>query len=337
MKNIITTLFIITLTLTLKAQTISLENSFQTEKRDVNFSLHKIQLATEKLLFKYDYRPNGSDVLGFIIPKFWKNENTDVNMMLVKSGNHNIDDRFALDIWVNKKFTNSSLMIDAGRLVSKNGKPWDFIGGKFSNKYFTVEAYTMAYHCIFSEKLNKDDPVYFWAGYHPEHSFFALGKGENDYWLFGGTRNLKNFGNFNLIKYNAETKNFWIKSQSAFGVINQNFFSLATYDIAAEYLVIPLFFHKHFSPICAKGSYALKFEGKRIGDIHNYELMAAKSLPTSSLGIALGVNSEYYNAWKLAPSAEICKTWKIGDYNGVIELRYDMVYESLIGYLVLKY
>jgi len=261
-----------------------------------------------------------------------------MNLVLGKIGNNNEDDRLALDIWINKDLSEDiHLMIDGGRLISRKGAPWDFLGAMISGKKLTFESYFMPSHSIVGRKIDKHDPLFTWAAYHPEHAFLGLGNKKGESWFFAGTRNMDKFGNFTFASYNPETNNFWFKSQSGFGDINHNFFSLETYKIAAEYLVVPLFFHKHFSPIISKGTFALKIEGRRTAGIHNYEVMAAKKINFKDAGIALGINSEYNKSLHLAPSFEIYKIWKVSNYSGVIELRYDMVYNSLSGYLVLKY
>ncbi|NCN22285.1 hypothetical protein GW934_02210 [Candidatus Falkowbacteria bacterium] len=338
MKNIVSIIIIILVyAATLKAQTVSLENSFQTNQDGTIVSIQKIDLTVGRAKIKFDYKLNAPDILGIVIPELFKTNSLDINLMIVKMGDGGQEDKFALGIWSNKQFSNFGLMINIGRLANKQEVPWDFAGGMISHQRFTFEAYAMTLHSLIGNKWQSSDIIYVWAAYHPEKSFFSLGLNEGQVWAYAGTRNLKRFGNFTFANYDPRSGNFWFKSQSGFGEINQGFFSLETYRIAAEYLTVPLFFHKHFSPLCAKGDYAVKFEGRRLGGVHSYEAMLGKNLPSNDLGLAIGINSEYCSELKIAPSAELYKNWQWNGFKGVVELRYDMISNALVGYLVLKY
>lgn len=339
MKNIaiIITIIILVSTALSQAQTVVLENSFQTNQDGTTVSIQKVEVSVGRAKIKFDYKPNAPDALGIVIPELFKTKSLDINLMAVKTGDGGPEDRFALDIWVNKRFPNFGLMIDVGRLVSKHQAPWDFAGAMITHQRFSLEAYAMTFHSMIGNKWRDSDVIYAWAAYHPEKSFFSIGLKDKEVWAYAGTRNLKRFGNFTFSSYDPRSGNFWFKSQSGFGEISQGFFSLETYRIATEYLTIPLFFHRHFSPLCAKGTYAVKFEGRRLNGVHSYEAMLGKNLPSNQLGLAVGINSEYRSELKIAPSAELYKTWQWNGFKGVIELRYDMVSNSLLGYLVLKY
>jgi len=336
MKKYIIVIILVFLTAITNAQTLSSETDFRMNSDSSSVPLQKVQFTSNKVIVKYDQKASGNNVLGVILPKLWHNETCDINLMLINTGRQTPDDSYTIDIYANKSFKNLKVMIDMGRSMSKTKAPWDFIGGMVSSKDFTVEAYILTRHPLIGYRIEKSDPVYAWAAYHPEHAFVALGSNDKSLWGFAGTKKLKNFGTFTVVNYNPQNKNFWIKSQSGFGEINQNFFAQETYVIAAEYLTIPLFFHKHFSPICAKGGYALKLEGKKSGKIQNYEVMVSKMLSQNNIGLALGINSEYESSLKLAPSIEAYKLLKIGDLQSTIELRYDMIYNSFSGYLIVK-
>lgn len=336
MKKNIITIILTVCSFIASAQTISSETDFRVNSDGASVPMQKIQFASEKIIVKYDYKLSGNNVLGVILPKIWHNETSDVNVMLINAGRQNSNDSYTIDIYANKSFKNFKVMIDMGRSVSKTKLPSDFAGGMISNKNFTLEAYIVTKHPLFGRKIEKSDPIYAWAAYHPENAFIALGSNNGSLWAFAGTKKLKDFGTFTAMNYDPKSKNFWIKSQSGFGEINQNFFAQETYAVAAEYLTIPLFFSRHFSPICAKGTYALKLEGKKVGKTHNYEVMISKMLSQNNIGLALGINSEYVSTLKLAPSIEAYKMLKIGGLQSTIELRYDMIYNSFSGYFVFK-
>jgi hypothetical protein len=190
------------------------------------------------------------------------------------------------------------------------------------------------------ERLNSNDAVYTWLAYHPEHLFVSLGLQYNQrrqYWGMFGTKNFEKFGNFTFLNYQPESGNFWFRSQAGFGEIDQSFFSQDLYIFASSYLIVPAFFFQHFSPISSKGSYSLKLDGRRTNGVHNYELIMGKKVGNDFVRMAVGVNSEYRDNLRLAPSIELYKDWKGGNGRIIVELRYDLLYKNLNAYLVVRY
>jgi len=318
-------------------QSVNLESTINTDKTGTLLSIQRIEVKNSAFTVKYDYKANGSDVLGIIIPKIWSNETSSLSGMIVKNGDGNSKDQFALDVWGHKKFGQLATMLEAGRILSPASQPWDFIGTRIAHGNFTVEAYVIAKHPI-NQRLNKDDLYYAWIAYHPNHTFVALGKQDRQYWGYAGTKKLSHFGNFTFVNYQPETKNFWFKSQTGFGEINQDFFCQENYIIATSYLTIPLFYYLHFSPILSKGTLAIKVEGRQTAGLQNYEVMLGKQLSNNLFGFAVGINSEYNKSdLNLAPSFELYKSWKNHIGQCIIELRYDQLYQIGSAFLVIKY
>jgi len=339
MKNIATIILVFVICLLSNqtfGQSVNLESTIRVDGSGTLLAVQRVEVKGSTLTLKYDYKANGADVLGIIIPKIWSNKTSSLSGMVVKIGDGNSNDKFAFDIWGKKKFGKLTTMVEIGRIVSQANKPFDFAGTRLSYGNFTTEAYVVAHHPI-NHRLTKEDEIYAWIAYHPTHAFAALGKQDKQYWAYLGTKGLSRFGNFTFVNYQPETKNFWFKSQTGFGEINQNFFCQENYIIAASYLTVPLFYYLHFSPIVSKGTYTLKVEGRQTAGIQNYEVMMGHQLGNSSFGLAVGINSEYSKDIIIAPSFELYKSWKNTLGQCIVELRYDQVYKVCSAFLVVRY
>ena len=336
MKNIITIIFVLVCFISQSfGQSINLESTVRIDTAKSQLSIQRVEVITSKFKLKYDYKANGNDVLGVIIPKVWSNQKNTLSAMIVKTGDGK-NDQFAFDSWLTRKIGKASAMIEVGRLISKGKNPQDYAGARLSLTKFTVEAYVVTGH-PFNKKMSRSDFFEGWIAYHPTHAFISVGKQNKQYWGFAGTKNLSHFGHLTFINYQPETNNFWFKSQSGFGEINQKFFCQDTYIEATSFFVVPIFFYKHFSPVATKGDYSLKIEGKRTAGISNYEIMTGKKIGNDLLRAAVGINSEYKNTLRLAPSFELYKAWKTNNGELIIELRHDVLYRALSAYLVIRY
>ena len=340
MKNIIAIIIVFIVCSVLNqviGQSVNLESTIKVDKTGTLLSIQKVEVKNSTFTLKYDYKANGSDVLGIIIPKIWSNSTSSLSGMIVKNGDGTSKDQFAFDVWGNKKFGKLAVMLEAGRIVSPASKPWDFIGTRLAHGNFTAEAYIIAKHPM-NQRLTKDDLYYAWIAYHPNHAFVALGKQDRQYWGYAGTKGLSRFGNFTFVNYQPETKNFWFKSQTAFGEINQKFFCQENYILATSYLTVPLFYYLHFSPIVTKGTLTIKVEGRQTAGLQNYEVMMGKQLSNNLFGFAVGINSEYNKVdLNLSPSFELYKSWKNNIGQCIVELRYDQLHKICSAFLVIKY
>ncbi len=338
MKNIIIVIIsvsLICLAQTIKAQSVNLESSVIADSTKTQISIQRVEITTKFASLKYDYKAGGDDVFGIKVPKIWSNRTASLSGMVVKIGDGDSKDRFVADIWGNKQFGSLSTMLEVGRIVDKNNIPTDYAGARLSFNDLTAEFYALTYHPI-STGIASKDALYGWVAYHPTHAFIAVGKQDGQDWAFLGTRNLENFGNFNFVNYQPNG-NFWFKSQAGFGHINQKFFAQENYLDATSYLVVPVFFYKHFSPICVKGDYSLKFEGRRIGKTETYEMMFGKKIGDDWLRFAVGLNSEHRTNLRTSPSFELYKDWQTKSSQCIFEMRYDLLYQVFSAYLIIKY
>lgn len=319
------------------SQSVNLESTIKVDKTGTLLSVQRIEVTNPIFTLKYDYKANGNDVLGIIFPKIYSNSTSSLSGAIVKIGDGKSNDQFAVDLWENKKFGKLTSLIEAGRVFSKTSLPWDFIGTRLSYGNFTAEAYVVAKHPI-NQRFKKTDNYCAWIAYHTKYTFTAFGKQDKQYWGYAGTKGLSRFGNFTFVNYQPETNNFWFKSQTAFGEINQKFFCQENYILATSYLTVPLFYYLHFSPIVTKGPLTIKIEGRRTNGVQNYEAMMGKQLGNNLFGFATGINSEYNESnLNLAPSFELYKSWKNKLGQCIIELRYDQLYKICSAYLVVKY
>ncbi len=319
------------------AQSANLESTIKIDTSASQVLIQRLEFTTKQVVLKYDYKANDRDVIGLIFPTIWSDSTTSISGMAVKMGDGNRSDQYIADLWVNKQFGQFRAMLEVGRIVSFEAAPWDFAGTRLSYGNFTVEAYAMGYHPV-TEKFNKSDSYFGWVAYHPKHAFVALGQQDNGLWAFAGTRNLKDFGSLSFLNYNKENGNFWFRSQSAFGEVNQNFYDLNTYIDATSYMVVPIFFYKHFSPIAAKGNLAVKVDGRRTNGVQNWELIGSKKIGNDWVRLAAGINSEFKDdKVRYAPSFELYKAFNKPYGKFIAEVRYDFLYNTFSAYLIVKY
>ncbi|HZJ40662.1 MAG TPA: hypothetical protein VFD16_00130 [Candidatus Saccharimonadales bacterium] len=340
MKNIFVIIAILIVCLSSNqstGQSVNLESAIKANGSGTLLSVQRIEITNPIFTLKYDYKASGGDVLGIIIPNVWSNSTSNLSGMIIKTGDGNSHDQFAFDAMINTKFGKLNALFEAMHVVNSYKDPWNFIGARLTYGNFTTEAYIATKH-LDNQGLAQGNAYYTWVAYHPKHAFVALGKQEQQYWGYIGTKELQRFGSFAFINYQPETKNFWFKSQTGFGAINQKFFCQENYILATSYLTITPFYYLHFSPIVTKGTLTVKIEGKQAADIQNYEIMLGKQLGNNLFGFATGINSEYNKTvLKLSPSFELYKSWKTKLGQCIVELRYDHLHQMGSAFFVIRY
>jgi len=334
-KNIAIAIFFFWVNILL-AQNVNLETSVFLDTNNFQMNTQQVTISCDIVNFKYDYKERSSDVLSLIAPKVLSDSAYSLGAGFIKIGDNKDEDRYVADFFGKMKFKKWSMFLETGRIFSQKSVPNDFLGGRFSFGNFTTEAYVLADHS-FKEMINQDDKFYAWVAYHPKKFFVSTGISDKQYWLFGGTKNIDNFGNFLLANYNPKNGDFWFRNQSGFGKIDKNFFSQDLYIFATSYLVVPAFHFTHFSPIATKGTYSFKVDGRRINGVHYYELAMGKEIGNNLFRMAVGVNSEYKEDLRLAPVIEFYKDIKSENIKAIAELRYDFLNKVFSAYLVFKY
>ena len=191
----------------------------------------------------------------------------------------------------------------------------------------------------------KDTRYYGYAAYHDNNIYGVVGNNVKTTFAAAGTYDLKYFGSYTFITHNRENGNIWMKSQTAFGNVNNNVFCVKSLDKLSDIFTIPLFQPVHLDPVSTKGDYAIKLEYKKTpssdGEKKNCtsetELMIATSKTPVQIG--LGVNTSYKNNSSISNVAiELYKDFKLGKkFTGSIEGRYNNRTKETTGYLKMKY
>lgn len=335
MKNIIIVIFFFWVNILL-AQNVNLETGAILDSSGFQVNTQRVGVSNDFFNFRYDWKEKSADVVSLILPKVFSDSIYSFGAGLIKIGDNQHESDYVIDFFGKAKFKKWSMSLETGRILNQKSIPNDFLGGRFSSKNFTVEAYFLANHS-FAEMINQNDKYYGWIAYHPKKFFVSSGFSDKQYWFFSGTKDRANFGNFLLANYNPKNGDFWFRNQSGFGKIDKNFFNQDLYIFASSYLVVPAFHFTHFSPIATKGSYSFKVDGRRINGVHYYELAMGKEIGNNILRMAVGINSEYQNDLRLAPTIEFYKDIKSENFKAIAELRYDFLFKSLSAYLTFKY
>ena len=331
MKKYIIIIIISCLGSQLFGQSVNLENSFLIESSQSLISFQRVEVSLEKASFKYDYKSSEADALGLILPRLISTPSFNADAMVIRKTEKGLNDQFIVESCLNKKIGQSQISFTGGYIMSNEVQSRSYISSRLTMKHFIAEGYMI-------DKTDKPGKKYYaWIAYSPEKFFISAGQADDKYWGFAGTRNMDRFGVFTYSFYHPETGNFKVKSQFGFGEINQKFFCENNYVVAANYLVIPSFFQKHFSQVATKGDYSLKLEASRNNGIYNFESMMGKKVGNEIVRMAVGINSEYAEQLKVAPSFELYKSWKKNDWRTNVEIRYDMLYKVMAGYLVLQF
>jgi hypothetical protein len=78
-------------------------------------------------------------------------------------------------------------------------------------------------------------------------------------------------------------------------------------------------------------------DGRRTNGVYTGELAMGKEVGKNIFRASVGVKGEYDENFRLAPTLELCKDFKIDNSSIVIELRYDFTCKILNTYLIVKY
>lgn len=329
MKKYILIAIICCLSGRLIGQSVKLENAFSVDNSQSLISFQKVEISQEKVIVKYDYFSSQDNTLGIIMPSLISSSSFRASAMVARKAKDGLSDQLIIESTLRKKFDSFKLSLRGGYMKSKDDNR-NYINARLSANYIAAEAYVI-------NEPHGNRKYYSWAAYSSLHAFISAAKADDKYWGFVGTKNLERFGVFTYGNYQPETGNFKVKSQFGFGDINQNFFCEDTYELAASYLVIPSFFQLHFSQVATKGTYSLKLETYRINGKYNFETMMGRKIGNDIVRLAAGISAEYLDQFKSAPSLELYKSWKKDHWRATVELRYDMLYHALTGYLVLQY
>ena len=319
--------------------TLRTETTFQNDALAQGVSVQRFQLNSSVLNIKYDYKVDlvnhaktVNDVLSILSPKIMFND-ISLTPGIIKLGDWDSKkDELLLDLTIEKSFRTVKLSVELGHGMKNKYLPRDFFVTRLANDFFTVEASAMSTygHSNFNE-LTKNR--YYWGAIHPRFAYVAVGSELSRSWFLAGTQGMKDFANFSFINIDRNNKNFWFRSQTGVGNVNQKFYCTSNYVTATSYVIVPPFHYMHFSPIATKGDYAFKVDGKRTGDVEIWEAVVAKNL--NDFGrITLGWQKESSNKGTVA---EYYKEILLGKFTLISELRYESIFSRFSGFITANY
>lgn len=342
MKEIVKILVLLTLLASSSwAQFSSLrtETTFQRDRVSKGISVNRFQ-AGGVVNIKYDLKRDllgrkvVDDVLGIFAPNVIESNGYFLTPGIIKLGDWKKSDEVIGDLQITKDFNDLRLSLELGAGFRSTSAPRNFAVLRVSQDLFTLEGSFLSRYGY--KTINElTDKKFYWLAFHPNDFFVSVGSEVDRTWILTGTKGLNSFGNLTLLNVDRTNKNFWFRSQTGFGEINQKFFCQDLYILATSYLVVPPFFYLHFSPISTKGTYAFKVDGRRTGEYEKWEVIGAHQL--GSIGqVALGwqtdinkengVVVEYYNSFPLSDV-----------FNLSLELKYEKITNCLSGFLTSNY
>ncbi|MFZ4648849.1 MAG: hypothetical protein ACOYMB_04470 [Patescibacteria group bacterium] len=337
MKRIVVFVVFLTVGLAAISQNVNLETLLSADTNKVSLFYQRIDIVSKHWEVKYDHFANNQlDALGLILSG--SNIAGDHKLTLLKTGNNTITDQYSVNwtIGDDSPFTLLDLGVTFGQKIDAIFRA----GFKFSNRYMTASTY------VFTQQVNggwsneESDGLaadnYLLGAFHPKYFYIgAAEKNLRSFWGFAGTKNLKNFGTFNIFNYQSNGS-FWLSSETGFGEVDQEKFGQDHYAQIVDQLAIPQYFTQHFSPICLAGNYSLKVEGRKIGKIHNYEVLFGKNLEKYTLRVAVGLGTEITAGGNQAKIGPVFEAYKIFQKQ-IVELRYDCVKKIASAYLIMKF
>lgn len=300
--------------------------------------LRKQLLIPGTLKVTYDYKRNINkqinDVFAVTAPSLFPVGKTSFNASVLHVGDWNKEDVSWVDLGVSYNSDQFACDLNFGQGMGRMQKPQSYFFGRlrFSDLVTTEGGFLSTPGYTKFSELTQDK--YFWIALNPKHFFIALGNQVKTTWALAGTKEIKNFGSFSFLSVDRQSKDYWFRSQNAYGTINEGFFSQENYVLGTSTLVCPPFLFVHFSPLSTKGTYAFKVDGKKVGTVEKWEVSVSRQFgPLGHLAIGAqrelgkknGIILEYYNSYA------------IGMYKISSELRYESISQRFTGYITMHY
>lgn len=319
--------FLTLFSLTLNAQTVSMESSLKMSD-SLLVPVNRWEAKDSSWQFRYDYKVGQNDVFGLSAPQIITSDKFQLGLDLIQLGDWNKYSQLIVGVTGKNQFKTWSLAWEWRHLFSKGSKLNEQLITRATGRLFTIEGMMAA---------NDSLELYAWTAFHPDKFYVSLGWGKTKAWAVIGTKDWNNFGNLTIFDYDFQNGNFWFKSQIGLGETNQSFYSQENYDLVSSYFVLPNYFYLHFSPLSTKGRRTIKTELTRTNGQYCLELAYGNQIG-KIFQASFGIISRF-NGTKIetAPIIEVYKDWQLAGARAVIELRYDFLAKQLIGYTTLKY
>lgn len=324
------------------AQTkLSTETQIIDNKVGLGLPLQRTTIESKPLTLKYDKtsamgnNADPADVGAIFIDDIALGNNTTGGAYIMNCGNFDGKDEIFPGIWVKKKFNDIIATLEAGKGVRSTGSPREYAIFYFRSPTISGDAAYFAQGSTFGKN---DIWKYGWLTYHDKYIYAGAGRNVKKNLGFLGLKGFDDFGTFTYAMRDEVTGNVNIRSQTAAGNVNKFFFNNGLFDIAANYLTLPAFFTKHFSPLSTKGNVSLKLEYKRVPSAGTEEkeiLVGTNQLP---IQISLGINSEKKNNHSVSGFVtELYKEFSIAGIKGDVEIRYNSRAKDLQAYVKAGY
>lgn len=341
---ILVTLFFANPTNTFSQTIVKTETTLTSDTGFNAVEVQRLKVKKDNFSLTYDLKLSKSgkpvdDVFGITISKLIETKKFSLDVTGLKYGDQFNSSEYFVDVFTETKVGAFTVWLEAGLGVGPRQTPRGYFIHRVSHDLFTFEAGMVSKNSPTNLKEIAQDK-YYWAAFHPEDFFIALGREIDRNWLLFGTKGQKHFGNFTFANYNNQTQEFWFRTQFGIKNANQAYFSQENYLVGTSYLVVPGFFYLHFSPISTKGEYSVKFDVKQYGKSEKIELIAGKqfgSIGHFALGtigeglvnvpsdLSFGAVMEYFNSISLK------------NFSGSIELRYETQSKRGSGFLTAGY
>jgi len=301
----------------------------------------RIEFGNDAWSFKYDINTklkptdNPVNVGMFALNKLYSKGKTSVGAEIFQVGKFKETDVWFVDSWVSTTIGDMSVMIDYGKGLQKDKRSKDYVIATAKNKRVSLEG------CLYPQGSFLEKGIewkkYGFVSFKGDHAYAAVGNKINAGYVAAGVYGFKDFGTFSFGTFDRKTGDRWIKSQTAFGDVNQKFYSTATAEIASEYFAMPAYFPVHFTQLTTRGTFAIKLEYKRNKYVPETEVeIASNKTPLVQLGV--GINTVYKEgAAKSSYVVEACKTVQFGDFSATAEARYNNNNQTLTGFLTMNY
>jgi hypothetical protein len=320
---------------------VSTETSVIGNKDAAGVPMQRVEAGNAFWSFKYDIdagvRPtdNPLNVGMFSLNKLYSKKNTSLGAEIFQVGKFKSDDICFVDAWVTQKIGDISVMIDAGKGFQKDKHSKDYVIATLVHPRFSLGG------CAYKQGSFLEDHVktlwYGYGAYKGNHIYAAVGNKISTTYTSFAVHSYKDFGTFAYGLFDRQTGNRKFKSQTAFGDVNQTFYSNATGEIVSNLYGMPAYFPKYFTQLSNKGTAAVKLEYTVNNGVTETEFeIASNKTPLVQLGV--GLNTVYKEgSSKSSYILEVSKSMQFGNFSSTVETRYNNNKQELTAEVILSY
>jgi hypothetical protein len=297
---------------------------------DINWN--KPHISTQKFNtkignFEIDYDltsasgndPEPSDVIRLGIPEPFNIGNSQLNIRGV--GNWTKNDLAAVEFFKSVKAGEINLGFDFGQMMQKGVNPlqWAYADATKGNLYAMAAS---LYPSNISKANLKNSDFIGILGTDFLKNFYAsvggsTGPRMNNLSATANTHGLENFGTLGFAVYNPKEGNFFFKTRTAVGDVNQDFYKPKFGNFVNGLFVFPPFSFPHFTPAESKGNLTLMVDGKGTKEdgLTQSEIRVGGKTPFGMIGAGI-----YDGEDGPVPSFMYYTPFKMDEFEGSIEI-----------------